>query len=64
MVHRAREVRIRKGDSPKRRATQDIAWSRFAVRAEEESRLWAQICVTPAIEDDCGDVAARIETSP
>src|SRR3569832_1636446 len=61
MVHRASEVSIREGDASERSAAQDVARCGLAVRAEEESRLRAQIGMPPAIENDRGDITPRIE---
>src|SRR5581483_8804032 len=61
MIHRPRKIRIRKGNPPEWRAPQNLPWRRLAVRPEEESGLRTQIGVPPAIEDDRGNITARIK---
>src|SRR5689334_6328100 len=63
MIRGAGEVGIRKRNPPVRLVTQDIAWRGLAVGAEEEPWLRIHIGVAPAIEDDAGDVASRIESA-
>src|SRR5438045_507169 len=49
MVRRAGEIGIPKRNSPKWCCAQNITRRGFAVLAEEETRLWADICASPAI---------------
>src|SRR5256885_5657469 len=60
--HRPRQVRIRKGNSAKRGAAQNVARGGFGLCTKEEAGLWAQISMAPPIENDRGDIAARVET--
>src|SRR3954466_6708127 len=61
MVHDAGEIGIGECNPAVRCLAQDIAWSRLAVFAEEEARLWAEVGVAPAIQNDAGDIAIGIE---
>ena len=62
MIHRASEIGIRERDSSEWGTAQDIAWCGFALGAEEESRLGAQIGMPPPIENDRRNIAPRIES--
>src|SRR6266436_1050326 len=61
MIAGPSEVRIRKRDPPVRTIPQDVPRRRLAIDAEKESRLRIHVRVAPAIENDAGDVPARIE---
>src|SRR3982750_4719738 len=61
MVWRAGQVRIRERDSSKGRCTQNLPGRRLPVTAEEKSGLRADVCMSPAIQDDAGDVTSGIE---
>src|SRR5947207_12123061 len=63
MIARAGEIRIRKSDPTVRTIPQNIPRRRLAVHAEKESRLRIHVRVSPAIEDDPGDVSPRIESA-
>ena len=60
MVHNSGEICIRKSNSSKRRGAKDFSRRRLAIFAEEEARLWIQISMSPAIQNDSGDVALGI----
>src|SRR5262245_64909473 len=53
----SREVRISERDSTERGIAQDIAEGGLPVLAKKESRLWAGVGMSPAIENDAGDIA-------
>ena len=57
------KIRIRKRDPPVWTIPQDVPRRRHAVGAEEKPRLRIHVRMTPAIENDAGDVAARIESA-
>lgn len=63
MIRRARKIRIGKRNTPMWLIPRNIPRCRFAVDAEEESRLRIHVGVSPTIEDDSGDVTARIESA-
>ena len=63
MIAGAGEIRISKSNPTVRLIPQHIPRRRLAVDAEEKSRLWSHVRVSPAIEDDSGDVPARIEAT-
>jgi len=54
MIHGAGQIRIRKGDAPKRRAAQNLAGRGLSIASKEKSRLRIQIRVSPAIQNDRG----------
>ncbi len=56
MVHRPSQIGVGKSDPAERRLAQDFSSGGLAASAKEESRLRAQIGVTPAIQDDSRDV--------
>ena len=58
----ASEVRVGERHAPEWRPSKHVRRRRLAVLAEEESRLRAQIRVTPSVQDDSRDVTLRIET--
>ena len=62
MVAGPGKVGIRKRDPTVRSIPQDIPRRRLATRAKEKPRLRIHVRVTPAIENDPGDVPARIES--
>src|SRR5204862_3464480 len=62
MVAGPGKVGIRKRDPPVRPIPQDIPRRRLAIDPEEKPRLRIHVRVTPAIENDAGDVPARIES--
>ena len=55
------EIRIGKRDATVRPVAQNVARCGLAVQAKEEAWLWIHVRVASAIQDDAGDVAARIE---
>jgi hypothetical protein len=59
----ASEIRVRKSYPSVRTPAQHIPRRRLAVRAEEKSRLRIHVRVSPAVEDDSGDVTSRIESA-
>ena len=61
MIHRARKIRVGESDSPEWQAPQDLTGSGLAVFPKEESGLRTEIGVTPAIQNDGGNVAPCIE---
>ena len=63
MIARARKICIGESDPTVRMIAQDIARRRLAVDAEEESRLRIHVRVSPAIENDSGDIPAWIEST-
>src|SRR5207245_3588251 len=62
MVGCAREIRIGKCNSSERCGAQNGTWWGIAAFPEKETRLWAHVCVAPAIEDNPRDVASRIKS--
>ena len=46
---------------PKGAARKTLPWRRMPVTAEKESGLRAYVCMSPAIQDDAGDVPSGIE---
>ena len=63
MIRSAGEIGVRESNSTVRTIAQDVARRGFAVDAEKESRLRIHVRVTPAIENDPGDVPSRIEAA-
>jgi len=63
MVHGSRQISIGKCYAAEWRTAQNLAGSRWTIASEEEPGLWAQIGVSPAIQDNSGDVAPRIEAA-
>src|SRR6266568_3658457 len=61
MVRRACEVGVRKGDASEGRAAKHFPGCGLVIFAEEEPRLRAAESMSPAIEDDAGDVPPGIE---
>ena len=61
MVHRPSQIGVGKSDPAERRLAQDFSSGGLAASAKEESRLRAQIGVTPAIQDDSRDVPLGVE---
>src|SRR5260221_2084710 len=55
------KIRVGKRDPTVRTTAQDVPWRWLAVAAEEKPRLRIHVRVTPAIENDAGNVSARIE---
>src|SRR5437762_139871 len=62
MVAGPGKVRIRKRDPAVRPIPQDIPRRRLAIDPKEKPRLRIHVRVAPAIENDAGDVPARIES--
>ena len=63
MIHCPGEIGIRESDSTVGPVAQNVAWCGLAVDAEKESRLRIHVCVPPTIQNNSGDVPARIETA-
>ena len=61
MIRCARKIGISESDPTVRAVAQDVPRRRLAVKAEKESGLRIHVRVTPAIENDSGNVSARIE---
>src|SRR5260370_35927619 len=61
MIAGPSKIRVRKRDPTVRMIPQDVPRRRHAIGAEEKPRLRIHVRVTPAIENDAGDVTARIE---
>src|SRR5687768_5219347 len=61
VIHCAGKIGVRKSDSTVGAVAQDVARRGLAVDAEEEAGLRIHVRVTPAVEDDPGDVSTRIE---
>lgn len=61
MVHGSGQISISKCHTAEWRTAQNFAGSRLTIAPEEEPRLWAQIGMSPAIQDNSGDVAPGIE---
>src|SRR5881296_2239535 len=57
------EIRIRKRDPAVRPIPQNIPLRRLAIRPKEKPGLGIHVRVAPAIENDAGDVSARIESA-
>ena len=62
MVRDPGQVRVREGDPSKGGPSQNFPGRRLSLLAKEESRSRTEIGVTPAVEDDSGNVAAGIES--
>jgi hypothetical protein len=63
MITGAGKIRISKSDPTVRRTSKDVPRRRVAINAEEKSWLRIHVGVTPAIQNDSGDVPARIEAA-
>src|SRR5439155_12371599 len=63
MIAGSSKIRIRKRDPTVRTIPQDVPRRRLAIDTEEKPRLRIHVRVTPAIENDAGDVPARIESA-
>src|SRR5438874_2649171 len=63
MIARTSEVSIGKRNSAVRVIAQDLPRRRLAINAEKEPRLRIHVRVSPAIENDPGDVPPRIEAT-
>src|SRR3954468_162143 len=63
MIGRACQVGVRESNSPVWPVTENVPGRRFAINAEEETRLGIYIGVSPAVENDSGNVAFRIEAA-
>ena len=63
MIAGPSKIRVGKRDPTVRTIPQDVPRRRLAVAPEEEPRLRVHVRVTPAIENDAGDVPARIEAA-
>jgi len=63
MVHRSGQVGVSKCDPPVWRTAQDLARGRLAIAPKEEPGLRTQIGVSPAIQDDPGDVPPCVESA-
>src|ERR1700736_3647423 len=61
MVHGTGKVGVCEGDAAEGSASQHFTWRRLPVLTEEETRLWIQIGVAPAIEDYSRNVAVGIK---
>ena len=62
MIHSPSQVCISKRNAAEGRLAQDLPRRGLAIFAEEKARLWAQIRVPPAIQDDSGNVPVGIES--
>ncbi len=62
MVHRSGQVGVSKCDPPVWRTAQDLARGRLTIARKEEPGLRTQIGVSPAIQDDSGDVPPCVES--
>ena len=62
MVHRASQISVGKRDAAEGRVPQNFSRGRLTTSAKEESGLRAQISVTPAVQDNAGDVPLRAES--
>jgi hypothetical protein len=63
MITGTGEIGIRKSDPTMRTVTKDVTRRWLPIEAKEESRLRIHVGVPPAIENDSGDVSARIEAA-
>ena len=63
MIRGSSEIGVRERDATVRPIAQHVARGRAPVGAEEETWLRIHVGVSPAIEDDPGDVATWIEAS-
>src|ERR1700758_401803 len=61
MVHRASQIRICESDATKGGAPQGFPRGVIPVLAEEKSRLWTQVRMTPTVQYDSRDIAFRVE---
>jgi|ERR1700691_3018900 len=61
MIHGSCQIGISKCNTPKWRIAQDLASGRLATTPKEETRLRAQIGMSPAIQDDSCDIPPCIE---
>src|SRR5271155_4355220 len=64
VIGHSRKIHVGKGDSSERRRPKNLSRRGFAVFTEIKSRSRAGICVSPAVQDNSGDVAGGIETRP
>src|SRR3954469_3522400 len=64
MIHRAGKIGIRESNAPKWSAPQHFSWRRLSIFTKKEARLRIHVGVAPAIQNDSGDVALGIKTSP
>ncbi len=62
MVHNSRQIGVREGDFAERSPANHLARSWFTVSAKKESRLSAQIGMSPTVYDDACNIAPCIET--
>src|SRR6516165_7805064 len=62
MVHDACQITVRKCNPSEGSSPHKFAGSRFAGKTEEEAGLRAQVRMAPAIENDTGDITARVES--
>ena len=63
MVHGSGQIGVRKCDTPERRTPQNLAGSRLTIAPKEEPGLRTEIGMSPAIQDNAGDVAPRVEAA-
>ena len=56
MIHGASQVGVGEGNSAEWGAAQNFAGRGLAVASEEKAWLWIQVGVSPAVQDDCGDI--------
>src|ERR1051326_1397160 len=63
MIHRTGQIGVRERNAAMRSVAQHVARGRPAVRPKEETRLRIHVGMTPAVENDAGDIAPRIEAA-
>src|SRR5579863_9427055 len=61
MIHGAGEVGVGERDAAEWGGAENFARRRLAVRTEEKAGLRAEVRMAPAIQNDAGDVALRVE---
>src|ERR1700733_11500760 len=64
MIHRSRQIRVRKRNPPKRCTPQRLARRRLPIFPKEKSRLRIAVRMPPAIQNNSRDVPLRIESRP
>ena len=61
MVHGAGEIGVRECDPAKRCAAQDLSRCGSSVFSKEKAGLRAQVCMTPAVQNDSRDVSLGVK---
>src|SRR5580704_19072211 len=61
MIHGPGQIGIGKCDPAEWCVAQDLPGGRSALLSEEETRLRAQVGMAPAVQNNAGDIAPRVE---